>query len=75
MSTWATSATLERSSTDCSHFNTRLIGRRGYTIPDWNLNPDGACASCGTRLPGVIESAPGHWGSRRLPVRLASYAA
>ncbi len=66
---------LGRSSSYCSCCGERLIGRRGYTITEWKLTAAGACAACGTPLPGVIEAAPGQWGSRRMPVRLAGYAA
>lgn len=50
----------------CRH---ALIGRRGYTLTDWHLR-DGACASCGTPLPGHFASEPGTWGCRRQPVVL-----
>jgi pyruvate formate lyase activating enzyme len=66
---------LGRASTYCARCGERLIGRRGYTITEWNLTPEGDCPCCGTALPGVIESAPGQWGARRRPIRLASYAA
>ena len=61
-----------RSSSYCSCCGERLIGRNGYTITEWNLTADGACPTCGTKMPGVIEAAPGQWGARRLPIRLAS---
>jgi pyruvate formate lyase activating enzyme len=66
---------LDRSSTYCSGCGAGLIGRRGYTITQWSLTAGGACSTCGTRLPGVLEDAPGRWGARRQPVRLAAYAA
>jgi pyruvate formate lyase activating enzyme len=66
---------LGRSSTYCPSCGGRLIGRRRYTITEWSLTADGACPTCGTRLPGVIEPAPGAWGAQRVPIRLASYAA
>ncbi len=58
----------------------RLIGRDWYLLTAWNLdvqgdggaNPTaGACAACGTPCAGVFESAPGSWGPKRQPVRLA----
>ncbi len=66
---------LGRSSSYCACCGERLIGRRGYTITEWSLARDGGCPSCGSRLPGLFEPAPGRWGSRRAPVRLAAYAA
>jgi pyruvate formate lyase activating enzyme len=59
-------------STYCSGCDGMLIGRDGYTLSDWNLDPSGSCMACGQRCPGVFESAPGDWGARRMPVRLSS---
>ena len=59
-------------STRCSGCGGLLIGRDGYEITAWTLGKDGRCPACGTRCPGVFEPAPGTWGSRRLPVRLAT---
>jgi pyruvate formate lyase activating enzyme len=63
-----------RASTYCHGCGERLIGRAGYTLTHWALTPDGACAACGTPCAGVFEAAPGHWGSRRRPVRLRDFA-
>jgi pyruvate formate lyase activating enzyme len=60
-------------STWCHHCGERLIGRRGYDLTHWGLTPDGNCRSCGTPCAGVFEKAPGTWGSRRQPVRLADF--
>jgi pyruvate formate lyase activating enzyme len=64
-----------RASTYCACCGEKVIGRRGYTITGWTLDQTGACRHCGTVLPGVFEGAPGAWGSRRMPVRLANFAA
>jgi len=61
------------SSTYCHHCGQMVIGRDWYELSDWNLTEDGCCANCNTRVPGVFESSPGHWGARRQPVRLAEY--
>jgi len=58
-------------STYCAGCGAQLIGRDGYTITAWTLTADGCCRACGVRCPGVFDGAPGHWGARRLPVRLA----
>ena len=55
----------------CHHCGQRLIERDGYRLGEWQLNGQGACSRCGTVCPGVFEAEPGHWGSRRLPIRLA----
>jgi pyruvate formate lyase activating enzyme len=61
-------------STWCHGCGLKLIGRDGYVVTEWNLDPDGRCTSCAAPCAGVFEHAPGTWGSRRLPVHLASYA-
>jgi len=58
-------------STYCSGCGGLLIGRSAYVIADWNLTEAGRCRSCGTQCAGVFEAAPGSWGARRQPVRLA----
>lgn len=54
----------------CSTCGAALIGRDWYRLTAWGLDGRGACARCGTALPGVFEGAPGTWGARRLPVRM-----
>ncbi|MGB0720849.1 MAG: AmmeMemoRadiSam system radical SAM enzyme [Gammaproteobacteria bacterium] len=57
-------------STYCHGCGARIIGRDGYQISDWNLDPHGQCRQCGTPLPGRFEARAGTWGPKRLPVRL-----
>jgi pyruvate formate lyase activating enzyme len=64
----------EGGSTPCPGCGATLIGRDWYVLTAWNLTDDGRCRSCGERCPGVFEGAPGRWGARRLPVRLADFA-
>ena len=59
--------------TYCHHCGEVLIGRDWYELTEWNLDANGACKSCGTHCAGVFEAAPGHWGRRQLPVRLADF--
>ncbi len=64
-------------STWCPGCGARVVGRDGYEITAWNLasHPDsGACAACGTKIPGRFEARPGTWGARRQPVRLSTFA-
>jgi pyruvate formate lyase activating enzyme len=61
-----------RASTYCAKCGEGLIGRDGYVITDYKLDGGGVCRNCGTRLAGVFDIAPGHWGARRVPVRMAS---
>jgi len=65
----------ERASTYCAGCGAPLIGRRGYVITGYSLGDGGVCLNCGSSLAGVFEHAPGRWGARRAPVRLASLAA
>ncbi len=61
-------------STYCHHCGTRLIGRDGYLISEWNLTDEGRCRRCGTECAGVFDGPAGRWGGRRVPVQLGNYA-
>jgi pyruvate formate lyase activating enzyme len=61
-------------STFCHSCGETLVGRDGYELSTWGLDALGCCARCQTPCAGVFEGAPGRWGSRRLPVRLADFA-
>jgi len=62
-------------STYCHKCGERLIGRDWYVITEYNLTADGRCTHCGTPCAGHFADKPGDWGAKRLPVRLANYAA
>jgi len=62
-------------STYCHQCGELLIGRDWYRMTAWELTADGRCRRCRTPCAGVFECAPGAWGARRQPVRLARYAA
>jgi pyruvate formate lyase activating enzyme len=59
------------SSTYCASCGTRLIERDWYELGEWRLDARGRCLQCGSQLAGVFDGAPGTWGARRLPVRIA----
>jgi pyruvate formate lyase activating enzyme len=61
----------EGQSTRCPSCQARVIGRDGYRITGWSLDR-GRCRACGTAIAGHFEESPGTWGSRRLPVQLAT---
>ena len=61
----------EGGSTYCPNCGSRLIQRDWYELGEWNLDSTGSCAKCHTRIAGVFEAAPGAWGARRVPVRMA----
>jgi pyruvate formate lyase activating enzyme len=56
--------------TYCHGCGAALIGRDGYDITAWNVSADDACAECGAPCPGLFETVPGRWGSRRRSVIL-----
>jgi pyruvate formate lyase activating enzyme len=59
-------------STYCPSCSTRVITRDWYELSQWKLDTKGHCLACGTQIPGVFNGAPGTWGAKRLPVRLAT---
>ena len=59
------------SSTYCARCGTRVIERDWYELGEWRLDGQGCCLQCAAQLPGVFNGAPGTWGARRLPVRIA----
>jgi pyruvate formate lyase activating enzyme len=61
--------------TYCHSCGEPLIGRDWYLLTAWNLTDDGRCLSCGAQCAGIFDGAPGDWGPKRLPVRLARYQA
>ena len=61
------------SSTYCSGCNEGLIERDWYELGAWKLDANGACAGCGTPVPGRFDRSPGTWGSRRHPVNMARF--
>ena len=62
-------------STYCHGCGACVVERDWYTLGAWRLTADGRCAACGTPCAGRFDEAPGAWGPRRAPVRLADFAA
>lgn len=58
-------------STWCYQCGELLIERDWYELGKWRLNDEGGCQSCGTKVAGVFEPKPGHWGAQRQPIRIA----
>jgi len=65
----------EGGSTWCHGCGALLIERDWYALGAWNLDEGGRCRRCRTPCAGQFERAPGTWGARRLPVRLADFEA
>ena len=57
-------------STWCHGCGALLIERDWYELGHWGLTPEGSCATCGRKIPGVFAVQPGTWGAKRMPVRL-----
>ena len=58
-------------STWCPGCGACLIERDWYALGDWRLDAEGRCLACSRPLEGRLEAEPGHFGRRRIPVRLA----
>ncbi len=57
-------------STWCAGCGERLIWRDWYDLGEWNLDPAGACKSCGRKAAGVFEAKPGDWGRKRQRIQI-----
>ncbi len=62
----------ERQHTYCPGCGRAVIERSGYDILSYAIN-SGRCMFCQMPIAGRYEDAPGNWGARRLPVRIADY--
>ncbi|MFQ5380775.1 MAG: AmmeMemoRadiSam system radical SAM enzyme [Dehalococcoidia bacterium] len=60
-------------STWCPGCGELVIERDWYELGAWNLTGEGTCRRCGAVIAGVLAGQPGNWGSRRRPVRIASF--
>jgi len=57
--------------TTCRGCGTAVIVRDWYALGGYRLDDHGRCRNCGAQVPGFFDGPAGHWGRRRLPVRLA----
>jgi pyruvate formate lyase activating enzyme len=62
----------EGQTTQCGSCGQPVVVRDWYEITRYQLTDGGLCGGCGEAVPGVYDGPVGSWGSRRLPVRLAS---
>jgi pyruvate formate lyase activating enzyme len=60
----------EGDTTRCGGCGAALMVRDWYQLLDYRLTREGRCPECGAALPGRFDPAPGHFGRRRIPVRL-----
>ena len=61
--------------TFCPGCGKPAIVRDWHEILSYQLTDDGACGQCGTGIPGRFGKFGRAWGSRRVPVRIASVPA
>lgn len=60
------------SSTYCHACGELLIERDWYQLGRWQLDADGCCKECRTRLSGHFDATPATFGARRIPVRISA---
>ena len=60
----------EGGTTFCPSCAEPVIVRDWYEILGYAVTPEGRCAHCDTPLHGHFEAAVGHWGRKRVPVRV-----
>ena len=65
----------EGGTTYCPSCENPVIVRDWYAIRSYKLSEDGACAHCGTHLPGRYQKFAKPFGPRRIPVRLGGSSA
>ena len=59
----------EHQHTYCPGCKRKVIERNGYELGEYRI-VSGRCSSCKTPIAGHFDAEPGHWGSRRLPIRI-----
>jgi len=62
-----------RQQTYCPGCGQVVIERSGYDILNYAIDA-GRCSFCQASIAGRFDGAPGGWGGRRMPVRIADYA-
>ena len=62
----------EGGTTFCTGCHAALIERDWHQVLRYELDGDGGCVHCGTRVAGRFGAAAGDFGGRRVPVRIAA---
>ena len=63
---------VQSGSTYCHHCQALLIERDWHQLGFYGLTDEGCCKRCKTPCAGVFDGAPGHWGRKRLPVKVTA---
>jgi pyruvate formate lyase activating enzyme len=66
---------VEGGTTRCPHCRETLVVRDWHQILHYRMTEDGACSACGGAIAGRFGRYRGAFGQRRIPVRLAGFAA
>jgi len=61
---------MQGGTTFCPSCQKPLIVRDWHEILAYDISRDGHCSHCNTPIAGVFEGMPGHWGRRRVPIRV-----
>jgi AmmeMemoRadiSam system protein B/AmmeMemoRadiSam system protein A len=61
----------QRQATYCPGCGQPVIQRDGYLLGEYSVR-DGRCTKCNGTIAGRFDNAPGTWGGRRQPVRIAA---
>jgi pyruvate formate lyase activating enzyme len=59
----------EHQHTICPGCKKIVIERNGFELGDYKIAAS-RCTYCNTPIAGVFDPEPGHWGSRRMPIRI-----
>ncbi|NMH64986.1 AmmeMemoRadiSam system radical SAM enzyme [Shewanella salipaludis] len=59
-------------STYCPNCKAMVIERNWYQLGEYHLDDNGHCDYCRHAVAGVFEGPPGHFGRRRIPVRIGA---
>lgn len=62
----------DHQSTYCASCGKLVIERDWYQLGEYHLRLD-QCSHCGHKIPGRFAKAPGSWGRKRQPIKIASY--
>jgi len=62
----------EGDTTFCPSCRAALIERDWYELRSYRVTADGHCPDCGTSIAGHFDPTPGHFGRKRIPVRMAA---
>ncbi len=61
---------VQTQSTYCPTCQKRLIERDGYELEEYHIK-NGKCTFCSAVIAGHFLDQPGHWGSKRVPVKMS----